>query len=169
MKNLYISFAFFFICFSNSFSAISQSTFIPKITGHFGVVHPLITAIDGKTLYNFDGSYTVSFVGAINIWKTEKWGFSLESYPTLKVENGTHKIVNFTFHPGILYRINSTTTLAGRTAFEVSGRYGITPVFTKVIKKNQQSNYYIAIPMPIRLGADKPLSATIAIQLGVSF
>lgn len=151
------------------FSQTSNIPSPPKITGHFGIVHPLITASDGKASYNFDGYYAVSFVAAVNIWKTEKWGFSLESFPTLKVENGVHKITNYTFHPGLLYRINPTTSLAGRLAFETSGRYGITPVFTKVIKKNQYSNYYIAVPFPLRAGAEKPMSATLALQIGISF
>jgi hypothetical protein len=60
-------------------------------------------------------------------------------------------------------------TFAGRAAFETSGRYGITPVFNKVIKKNKNSSYYIAIPLPVRFGNDKPASFTIAFQFGIAF
>lgn len=141
----------------------------PKITGHAGIVHALVTLSDGNASYNFNNSYTVSFPVAINIWKTNKIGFSLEAYPTIKNENGSHKMTNFTLHPGILYRFTPTFTFAGRAAFETSGRYGITPVFTKVFKKNKYSNYYLAIPLPVRTGADKPISAALAVQLGVSF
>ena len=150
------------------YSILAQDTF-PKITGHAGIVHPLVTLSDGNTSYNFNNSYTVSFPVAVNIWKTNKIGFSFEAYPTIKNENGSHKMANFTFHPGILYRFSPTFTFAGRAAFETSGRYGVTPVFTKVFKKNKFSNYYIAIPLPIRTGADKPISAALAMQLGVSF
>ena len=150
------------------YSILAQDTF-PKITGHAGIVHPLVTLSDGNTSYNFNNSYTVSFPVAVNIWKTNKIGFSFEAYPTIKNENGSHKMTNFTFHPGILYRFSPTFTFAGRAAFETSGRYGVTPVFTKVFKKNKFSNYYIAIPLPIRTGADKPISAALAMQLGVSF
>lgn len=146
-----------------------HKTVYPRITGHIGIVHPLLTVADGKSTYNFNGSYSVSFVAAINLWKTEKWGFSLESFPTIKTENGVSKVTNYTFHPGVLYRVNPSTSLAGRLAFETSGRFGVTPVFTKIFKKNPFSNYYIAIPMPIRFGAEKPVSATLAFQVGVSF
>lgn len=145
-----------------------QSEF-PKITGHAGIVHAIVTVSDGTASYNFNNSYSVSFPVAINIWKTNKIGFSFEAFPTIKNENGSHKMTNFTFHPGILYRFTPTFTFAGRAAFETSGRYGVTPVFTKVFKKNKYSNYYIAIPLPVRTGADKPISAGLAVQLGVSF
>ena len=108
------------------YSILAQDTF-PKITGHAGIVHPLVTLSDGNTSYNFNNSYTVSFPVAVNIWKTNKIGFSFEAYPTIKNENGSHKMANFTFHPGILYRFSPTFTFAGRAAFETSGRYGVTP------------------------------------------
>lgn len=167
MKFLKILFSILF--FFQIIKINAQSSIFPKVTGHFGIVNPLVTITKEKTSFNFNGSYSVSMVGAINLCKTEKWGFSLESYSTLKFENGISKMANFTFHPGILYRINSTTTLAGRTAFETSGRYGITPVFNKVLRKNQFTNYYLAIPFPIRAGAEKPLSIGLGVQLGVSF
>jgi hypothetical protein len=57
----------------------------------------------------------------------------------------------------------------GRAAFETSGRYGITPVFNQIIKRNKNSNLYVAVPLPVRFGNDKPASVGLNIQVGVSF
>ena len=59
------------------YSILAQDTF-PKITGYAGIVHPLVTLSDGNTSYNFNNSYTVSFPVAVNIWKTNKIGFSFD-------------------------------------------------------------------------------------------
>ena len=144
-------------------------TGFPKLTGHFGILHPLLTFSDGSTSFNFNNSYTVGFPVGINFWKTDKIGFSLEIVPLIKNENGTHKVSNIMIHPGILYRFSPTFTFAGRAAFETNGRYGVTPIFNKVLKKNKLSNYYLAIPFPVRAGNDKPISVTFGAQVGISF
>ena len=150
------------------FTAFSQEHF-PKVAGHMGIAHPIITLSEGSTSGNFGNSYTLGFPIAINIWKTEKVGFSFEVIPGIRSENGSHRVNNVTFHPGILYRLGKGYTFAGRAAFETSGRYGITPVFNKVLKKNKFSNYYLAIPFPIRFGNDRPVSANLTVQLGIAF
>lgn len=150
------------------FLSSAQNTY-PRVAGHVGIVHPLITYSSDGTETNFGGSYRVGFPMAINVWKTEKVGFSLEVIPTIKSENGNSKVYNITFHPGVLYRLSHNLTFVGRAAFESSGRYGITPVFNKVIKRNKNSNIYIAIPIPIRFGNDKPSSLGANLQVGVSF
>jgi hypothetical protein len=60
-------------------------------------------------------------------------------------------------------------TFAGRVAFETSSRYGLTPVFNKVVKKNKGSSYFIAIPLPARFGNDLPSSFGIGFQFGIAF
>jgi hypothetical protein len=141
----------------------------PRAAGHVGIVHPLVAFSSDGTETNFGNSYRVGFPMALNIWKTEKVGFSLEVIPTLKSENGTSKIYNVTFHPGILYRLSHNLTFVGRAAFETSGRYGVTPVFNQIIKRNKNSNVYIAVPLPIRFGNDKPASIGANVQFGISF
>ncbi|WP_406750646.1 hypothetical protein [Aquirufa salirivi] len=141
----------------------------PKIAGHMGIAHSIITVSDGITTGNFGSSYSVGFPVALNIWKTEKVGFSLEVIPAIRSENGSHKVNNVTFHPGILYRLGKGYTFAGRAAFETSGRYGMTPVLNRVLKKNKFSSYYLAIPIPIRFGNDRPVSANLTVQLGIAF
>lgn len=145
-----------------------QNTF-PRVAGHVGVVHPLVAFSSDGTEVNFGSSYRVGFPIAINVWKTDKVGFSLEVIPAIKAENGNSKVYNITFHPGILYRLTKDLTFVGRAAFESSGRFGVTPVFNQVIKRNKNSNIYIAVPFPIRMGNDKPISFGTNLQFGVSF
>lgn len=76
---------------------------------------------------------------------------------------------NLLIHPGVVVALGKGFTFAGRAAFETSGRYGITPVLNKVVKKNKNSNYYVAVPLPLRVGNNRPASFTLGFQFGLSF
>ena len=71
-----------------SIAAIGQTTY-PKITGYFGVVHPIVTFAENQTSLNFRDYYAVGFPTGINIWKSSKIGFSFEIVPNIKAEDGT--------------------------------------------------------------------------------
>lgn len=142
----------------------------PRIAGYMGILHPLQTwASDGTSTGNFGAAYTIGFPTGINILKSDKIGFSFEFVPTIRSENGVSKVNNFLFHPGVMFRFKHGVTLVTRAAFETSGRYGVTPVLNKVVKKNKHSNYFVAIPLPVRFGNDKPTSYTLGFQFGVGF
>lgn len=141
----------------------------PRIAGYVGIVHPLVSFDKDGTHTNFGTSYTVGMPVGINLWKTGKVGFSFEVVPHIRAENGTSKMSNFLFHPGILFALGNGYTFAGRAAFETSGRYGFTPVLNKVIKKNKHNNYFAALPLPVRFGNDRPSSFAIAFQFGIGF
>jgi hypothetical protein len=147
----------------------SQTTSYPLITGYIGIVHPIVSFSDSGTTTNFKDYYIVGVPVGINIWKSAKIGFSLEFVPFIKAEKGTSKMNNFLFQPGILVAMGHGFTFAGRAAFETSGRYGITPVFNYVFKKNKSSSYYIAIPLPVRFGNNLPTSVGISFQFGIAF
>jgi hypothetical protein len=149
-------------------SVFSQTTY-PKITGYFGVVHPIITFSEDETSLNFRDYYAVGFPTGINIWKNSKIGFSFEIVPTIKAEDGISKMNSLLFHPGVLVALGNGYTFAGRAAFETNGRYGITPVFNKTLIKNANSSYYVAIPLPVRFGNDHPATFTIGFQFGIAF
>lgn len=140
----------------------------PRVTGYVGVVHPIITFSEKNTV-NFKDSYVVGFPLGINIWKTAKVGFSLEIVPHILAEKGTSRMSNLLIHPGVVVALGKGYTFAGRAAFETSGRYGITPVLNKVVKKNKNSSYYVAVPLPLRVGNNRPLSFTLGFQFGLSF
>ncbi|WKL44101.1 hypothetical protein [Flavobacterium sp. ZE23DGlu08] len=151
-----------------SFSAIGQTTY-PKITGYFGVVHPIVTFSEDETTLNFKDYYAVGFPTGINIWKNSKIGFSFEIVPNIRAEDGISKVNSLLFHPGVLVALGNGYTFAGRAAFETNGRYGVTPVFNKTVIKNANSSYYVAIPLPVRFGNDHPANFTVGFQFGIAF
>jgi hypothetical protein len=157
-----------FIFLGISQLAFSQTEY-PKVTAYVGIVHPIFTTSKAATEVNFKDYYLVGFPLGINLWKSDRIGFSLELIPSIKAENGVSKMNNFTVHPGILVKLSKGYTFVGRAAFETSGRYGITPVFNKTLIKNKSNSYYLAIPLPVRFGNDKPMSFSAGIQLGVIF
>ena len=76
---------------------------------------------------------------------------------------------NFLFHPGVLFALGKGYTLATRAAFETAGRYGLTPVFNKVVKRSKTTSYYVAVPVPARFGNSQPAILGLAFQFGISF
>ncbi|MEZ0182070.1 hypothetical protein AB9T89_07475 [Flavobacterium oncorhynchi] len=156
------------ILFSLSFNAFSQTVY-PKITGYFGILHPIVTFSDEQTNVNFRDYYAVGFPTGINIWKNQKIGFSFEVVPNIKVQGNSDKVTNLLFHPGVLVALGHGYTFAGRAAFESSGRYGITPVINKTIIKSDNCSYFAAVPLPVRFGNNHPASFTIGFQFGIAF
>lgn len=146
-----------------------QQTTYPRITGYLGIVHPLLTFSTDGAHTNFKDSYVVGLPIGINIWKSDKIGFSSEIVPFIKATSTNSKVNNVLFHPGILVALGNGVTFAGRLAFETSGRYGVTPVFNKVVKKNKASSYFIAIPLPARFGNDQTSTYGAGFQFGISF
>ena len=141
----------------------------PKVTGYVGIVHPLVTFSSAGTDYNFDGHYVVGMPTGINLWKSNKIGFSMEFVPYVRVEAGTSKMSSFHFHPGVLVGLGKGYTFAGRAAFETSGRFGLTPLLNKVVVKGNGSSMFLALPLPLRFGNSKPTTFTAAFQFGVAF
>ncbi|MDR6762244.1 hypothetical protein J2Y38_002455 [Flavobacterium sp. 2755] len=154
--------------FSFSFNAFSQTVY-PKITGYFGVMHPIASFSSEQTSVNFRDYYAVGFPTGINIWKNQKIGFSFEVVPNIRVQGDSDKVTNLLFHPGVLVALGNGYTFAGRAAFESSGRYGITPVINKTVIKSDNCSYFVALPLPVRFGNDHPTSFTVGFQFGIAF
>lgn len=152
---------------NKSFSQTTQQ--YPKITGYVGILQPIISFNKNQTTTNFTDNYIGGLPTGINIWKTHDIGFSMEIVPFVKAENGDSKMYNLLFHPGVLIRLAPNTVFAGRVAFETGGRYGITPIINKVVKRNKNSNYYVAIPLPLRFGNNLPTSVGMGFQFGIGF
>ncbi|MEJ5961418.1 hypothetical protein [Pedobacter immunditicola] len=148
---------------------LAQQPIYPKIAGYIGIIHPIITFNSAGSHTNFKDSYIVGMPIGINIWKSSKIGFSSEIVPFIKATTSGSKFNNVLFHPGVLVTLGKGFTFAGRAAFETSGRYGFTPVFNKIVKKNSSSSYFIAIPMPVRFGNDLPSSYGVGLQFGLAF
>lgn len=157
-----------FVLLFISTTVFSQQTY-PKITGYFGIYHPIITTSSEQTNLNFRDFYAVGFPTGINIWKSSKIGFSFEIVPNIKVQGASDKVTTIVFHPGVLVALGNGYTFAGRMAFESSGRYGITPVINKTVIKNANSSYFLAVPLPVRFGNDHPATFTVGLQFGIAF
>lgn len=160
-----------FIAASSVKFAIAQNAqqSYPKVAGYVGILHPLVTFNSKGTDVNFKHYYTGGLPIGINIWKSAHVGFSMEFVPSIRAENGVSKMSNLLIHPGVLIPLGSGFTFAGRAAFETAGRYGFTPVLNKTVIKKKDYSYFVAIPLPVRFGNDKPASATIGFQFGIAF
>jgi hypothetical protein len=68
-----------------------------------------------------------------------------------------------------MFRFKHNFTIISRLAFETSGRFGVTPVFNKVIARSKSINYFVAGSVPFRMGNAKPVTVGASLQLGISF
>lgn len=146
-----------------------QAPIYPKITGYFSVVNPIGSLNRDGFHSNFSEAYTIGFPFGINILKSDRFGVSFEVAPFIRTENNVSKVSSVLFHPGAMFRFKNGFNIIGRMAFETNGRFGITPVFNKVIKKGKDASLFISVPLPMRFGNDQPASIGTAVQLGVSF
>ncbi|GAB3931668.1 hypothetical protein [Larkinella terrae] len=155
--------------FLKTASAQETPPVYPRVAGYVGILHPIVTFSSEGTVTNFKNYYIVGLPTGINIWKSPKIGFSVEVVPLVQAENGASKVSNLLFHPGVLVNLGHGFTFAGRAAFETAGRYGFTPVLNKIVKKNRNSGYFVAVPIPVRFGNDHPASVTLGFQFGLAF
>ena len=150
-------------------TASHAQTIQTKISGYFGIVHPIVTFSLQHNHKFLKTTTSLASRQALIFGKIKTLVFSFEVVPYIKAANGTSKMSSLLFHPGLLFPIGKGTVTAARMAFETSGSYGFTPVLNKVIKKNKNSNVFIALPLPLRFGNNSPATFTIAFQLGISF
>ena len=140
-----------------------------KVVGYIAVVHPIITFDKNGHTTNFSDSYTVGFPTGIHIFKSARFGYSLEVVPFIKSADGSSKVNNVLFHPGLVFRFPKSWILYTRMAFETSGRYGFTPSISKVVYKTKNNNFFVTVPAPLRFGNDKPVSIGLGLQMGLTF
>ena len=157
------------LVFSQTTSEEKKEEKKPEIITFVSVLHPIVTITSPESHYNFKDYYVIAFPVGINFWATHNRGFSFEIVPTIKTENGLSKASNITFHPGFLGRINKNTTYSIRAGFETSGRYGITPVFTKILARQDGLSYFASATFPVRTGNSLPISVAPGILLGIAF
>ena len=168
-KNIFFLILFLFIGFTCFSQKENINKTYPKIVGFISFVHPLVSFDKNATTYNFSGSYTVGLPMGINILKSDKIGFSFQLTPFIKAQHDTSKVSSIVFEPGAMFRFKHSFTIITRLSFETTGRYGLTPVFNKVLAKAKNVSYFAAISVPLRLGNDKPYSVGFGLQLGLSF
>lgn len=127
-----------------------------------------MTIQDKAVKFNFEKDYLVGFPFGINVFKTEKRGFSLELVPFIQVNDSISKVSNLLIHPGLFFKIPNKITLYTRLAFEITGRYGFTLSASKIVYQSKNSTFFISTPIPFRFGNNKRISVGFGIQLGLT-
>lgn len=152
-----------------AFKSVNAQQAYPRTTGYFSMFNSVGTWNQNGFTSNFDNVYTVVFPFGMNLLKSDSFGVSFEVAPAIRTENNIAKVNSVLFHPGAMFRLKNGFNIIGRLAFETSGRFGVTPVFNKVIKKGKDASLFLAVPIPIRFGNNLPTSITTGLQVGVSF
>lgn len=153
-------------------SPIAVSTIYPKTVGYFSFILPIVTINKDKTINDFSSfknGFAIGFPIGINVLYSDKFGFSYEITPTIQTGNGSSKTSKILFDPGAMFRFKHGFTIISRVAFETSGRYGVTPVFNKIIAKSKAVNYFLAASLPVRFGNSELPSIGGSLQFGFIF
>lgn len=153
-------------------TAYSQDNAIPndfplKVTGYFGIVHPIATFQKGNVKMNFDDAYTVGIPVGINVQKTPEMGYSFEIVPTIQTDKQASKVSNIAIQPGLFFPLRNGWTVVSRLSFETGGRYGIVPVISKVIHRGKNPVSFV-VPLPLKFGNNEPVSFGTAFLVTIS-
>ncbi|RKD17637.1 hypothetical protein BCY91_16690 [Pelobium manganitolerans] len=137
-----------------------------KITGYFGLVHPVATLQNSDIKMNFDNSYSVGFVSGISFQKNPKFGYSLEIVSMIEATSHSSTVKNIVIQPGVYFPLKGGWTITNRFSFETNGRYGITPSVGKVLVKGNHP-VSLTLPLPMRIGNEKDFSIGTAVLFTV--
>jgi hypothetical protein len=144
----------------------------PKPVGYFSFILPIVVINKNETtndFSNFKNGFAIGFPVGINVLYGDRFGVSYEFTPTVKNINGNSKVSTLLFDPGAMFRFKHRFTIIARLAFETSGRYGVTPVFNKIIERTKYGNYFIAASIPARVGNSEAPSIGGSLQFGLIF
>ena len=143
----------------------------PKTVGYLSFIIPTGTLQNNKVTYNFTNNTKIGFPCGVNVFYSAHFGFSYEVTPTIKTTtlSGNTSMSDLLFDPGPMFRFSHGFTIIPRLSFETSGRYGVTPVFNEVYLRTKSVNYFVAMSLPCRWGADNGVMQTGSIGLNVQF
>jgi hypothetical protein len=145
------------------------ASFSRKVYGYLSFIIPVVVVDKEQVTTDFTKATTIGFPIGVNILYSERFGFSYEFTPTLRFSSGASKMSNLLFDPGPMFRFSGGFTIITRLAFETSGRYGVTPVFNKVLIRSKGVNYFLAVSLPARFGNEQPASIGGNVQVGFIF
>jgi hypothetical protein len=146
----------------------------PNVKGYLSFIIPVVTINKDATTPNFKTTTTIGFPVGVNVYYSDRFGFSYEFTPSIVAQKsdgkpGTSKTSNLLFDPGPMFRFTHGFTVITRLAFETAGRYGFTPVFNQVYLKTKAVNYFVAVSLPARFGNSQPASIGANVQFGFTF
>jgi hypothetical protein len=145
-----------------------------RIGGHFGVVFPLVSHVNGETT-NIGDDFKMGFPMGITVHTTDATAFDLEIVPGLDPNKGEAIGVPLTIHPGVLHKISGPWTGGLRMAFDVGGAsWGFTPLLNLGFPKGH--NTFVEFVLPIRFQDDTSgnthdthTAVTFGIHFGIGF
>src|SRR5262249_7629220 len=133
-----------------------------QLGGHFGVLFPLVSHVDGTTTWISDDT-KVGFPTGITVKMNPDWAFDLEFVPVI----ASHRFVALTVHPGIIHPLPNRFAVGLRMAFDVQqSSWGFTPLVNKSFPMGNQS-FFIEGVVPIRFQEDANGVGQTAIGFGV--
>lgn len=146
----------------------------PYVKGYLSFIIPWVTINKDETVTEFEKSTTIGFPVGLNVYYSDKFGFSYEITPLVAWQQstgktGTSKTSNLVFDPGPIFRFQNGFNIVARLAFETQGRYGCTPVFNKVYARTKDVDYWFSLSLPARFGNSSPASIGLNLQVGFTF
>jgi hypothetical protein len=147
---------------------IPKATY-PKVVGYVSFILPLETFSAGTFTHDFGTVTKIGFPVGVNVLYSDRFGFSYEFTPTIKVAPGTNGVSSILFDPGTMFRFDHGFTIITRLAFATDGQYGFTPVFNQVYARTKYVNYFVAGSLPVRFGGGGPASIGVSLQIGFIF
>jgi hypothetical protein len=141
-----------------------------QVGGHFGIVVPLVTRVDGENTTISD-QFNIGFPTGITIKPGGRIAFDLELVPLIHSDT---KQVDLTIHPGVLWSLSGHWTAGLRAAFEVNQRaYGLTPLINYGFPQANGTTLFTEFVLPVRYQRDifgrGQTAVTAAIHLGLAF
>lgn len=159
-----------YLFFKSGFAQQALSTPVyPTVVGFFALFVPIGTIDNKGFTRNFSQTSVIAFPFGLNLLKSPHLGYSMELVPFLFLQNGANKIGFVLFHPGIMFRYNHGLTFIPRLAFQTDGRYGFTPVLSKIILRKKDYQLYLSLSEAARFGNNLPSSLTTSMQVGITF
>ena len=138
-----------------------------KLGGHFGIVVPIVTEVDGETITVSD-DFVIGFPMGITVRKNDRIAFDLELVPVIQ---DSPQEVSLTVHPGVLFSLPRSFTVGVRMAFDIDGdAWGFTPLVARGFPlKNRSATYFIELDFPIRRLRSDDTSVAFAFHTGIGF
>jgi len=139
-----------------------------QLGGHFGIVFPLVSHVDGTTTTISDDT-KVGFPMGITVKTSPDWAFDLELVPVI----ASHRFTSLTVHPGIIHSLPNRFGAGVRMAFDVrESSWGFTPLVNRGFPAGHQTVFIEGV-LPIRfqenaLGAGQT-SIGFGVHIGVGF
>ena len=158
----------FVLAFTLGTSAVTAQD---RLGGHFGVVFPLVTHVDGHTTTISD-DFQIGFPTGITVKTSGKVAFDLELVPSIQ---NNPLGVSLTVHPGILYALSSPWTAGLRMAFDVNApSWGFTPLLNYGLP-GAYHGLFVELVAPIRFqeargaAVERRTSIGLGAHIGIGF